>query len=197
MTSEWLTAIASIGTFIVIASTAIAALIQLRHMRSSNQITALNEFRETLESEYYRDAFERVQQTLPDLLEDPRIRREIVAGKALVTIKELVPVRALTNVFELCGAFIKRGIIDPDVVCDLWGDVVLRNWELVAPLVVNLRAARQTDAIWENFEHLAAVCSDFQKAHPHGTVTKRFARETMPPVWPEVVAAIKQHEDKR
>jgi len=36
----WSTA-ASIGTFVVIAATAVAALAQLRHMRSSNQIAAV------------------------------------------------------------------------------------------------------------------------------------------------------------
>ena len=56
MTPEWLTAIATAGTFIVIAASAVAAIFQLRHMRGSNQITALTECRETMESREFQDA---------------------------------------------------------------------------------------------------------------------------------------------
>ena len=43
MSAEWFTAIGTLGTFVVITVSAIAALMQLRHMRGSNQIIALNE----------------------------------------------------------------------------------------------------------------------------------------------------------
>jgi hypothetical protein len=48
MSAEWVTAIATSVTALVIASSAAAALFQLRHMRGSNQIVALTELRETL-----------------------------------------------------------------------------------------------------------------------------------------------------
>jgi hypothetical protein len=54
MSAEWVTAIGTIGTFVVIAASAVAALVQLRHMRGSNQIAALNELRETMESESFQ-----------------------------------------------------------------------------------------------------------------------------------------------
>jgi hypothetical protein len=46
MSLELVNALATLGTFLVIAATAIAAIVQLRHARSSNQIEALAEFRE-------------------------------------------------------------------------------------------------------------------------------------------------------
>lgn len=39
MSAEWVTAIATAGTFVVIAASAIAALLQIRHMRSGNAIS--------------------------------------------------------------------------------------------------------------------------------------------------------------
>jgi len=45
MTPEWLTAIASVATFVVIGATAIVTLIQLRHIRNSNQISVFTEIR--------------------------------------------------------------------------------------------------------------------------------------------------------
>jgi hypothetical protein len=50
MSFELVNTLATFGTFVVIAATAIAAVVQLRHARSSNQIAALNELRETMES---------------------------------------------------------------------------------------------------------------------------------------------------
>jgi hypothetical protein len=40
MSLELLNTFATLGTFVVIAGTAIAAIVQLRHARSSNQIAA-------------------------------------------------------------------------------------------------------------------------------------------------------------
>ena len=56
MSLELWNTIGTVGTFVVIATTAIAAIVQLRHMRSSDQIAALNELRETIESEHYQAA---------------------------------------------------------------------------------------------------------------------------------------------
>jgi Tfp pilus assembly protein PilE len=47
---ELITTLASIGTLLVIAATAFAAFVQLRHLSGSNSITALTESREVLES---------------------------------------------------------------------------------------------------------------------------------------------------
>ena len=68
MSPEWLTAVGTLGTFVVIAASAIAALLQLRHMRGSNQIIALNEVRETIESPAFQAAERFVVQELPPRL---------------------------------------------------------------------------------------------------------------------------------
>ena len=67
MTAEWVTAIATLGTFLVIAASAIAALLQLRHTRGSNQIIALTECRERLESDEFNDARQFIANTLPEI----------------------------------------------------------------------------------------------------------------------------------
>jgi hypothetical protein len=45
---------ATLATLLVIAATALAAIIQLRHARSSNHIAALNELRETQETPHFQ-----------------------------------------------------------------------------------------------------------------------------------------------
>jgi hypothetical protein len=46
MSLELVNTLATFGTFLVIAGTAIAAIVQLRHARSSNQIEAFAELRQ-------------------------------------------------------------------------------------------------------------------------------------------------------
>ena len=166
MSFEMVNAIASAGTFIVIAASAIAALIQLRHMRGSNQIIALDEFRETMESGEIGDAQRFVSFELPERLRDPEERVKITA---LPFSQEYAKIGIVANLFECMGEFVKLGIVDPAIACDLWGGVVVRNWEALAPLVAYMRHALATPGLWENFEYLAVLSKRYGDAHPNGT----------------------------
>lgn len=161
MSAEWVTAIATAGTFVVIAASAIAALLQLRHTRGSNQIIALTECRETLESEEFQNARQFVALELPKLLEDETMKRAL---ERPFFPSELRPAGNVANFFESMGAFVRFNIIDRTIACDLWCAVVLSCWEGVLPI---LRVRRKLDpGIWENFEFLAVLCDDYTKRHP-------------------------------
>ncbi len=77
MSAEWVTAIASLGTFVVIAASAAAALLQLRHMRGGNQIAALNEIREALESERFEVATGYVMREFQTRMDEPAMRESL------------------------------------------------------------------------------------------------------------------------
>ena len=161
MTAEWLTAYATLGTFVVITASAIAALLQLRHTRGSNQIIALTECRETLESEDFTRARHFIFSELPVLMGDPEIRRALVQP---VFPAQLRPVSYVANFFESMGAFVRFNIIDRSIACDLWCGVVLSCWDALVPVI---RARRRLDAgIWENFEYLAVICKQFVERYP-------------------------------
>jgi hypothetical protein len=163
VSAEWVTAIGTIGTFVVITASAIAALVQLRHMRGSNQIVALTECRETLESPEFREAQRFVSYELPKRLNDPREREKIVA---LPFSGEYEAIGTVANFFESMGLFVKTGIIDRRIACDFWAFVVLRNWNALLPVTTFIRAAVQTDALWENFEYMAMLSKSYSEQHP-------------------------------
>ncbi len=50
MSLELVNTLATCATFVVIAATAIAAIVQLRQLRASNQIIAFNELRQAYEN---------------------------------------------------------------------------------------------------------------------------------------------------
>lgn len=161
MSSDWVTALATLGTFIVIAASAVAALLQLRHMRGSNQIAALTECRETLESEAFQEARYFVQRQLPDVLKDSEIQRKLVEE---AFPKELRHAQYVANFFESMGAFVRFNIIDRTIACDLWSTVVLASWEALSPVTRVLR--HRDPGVWENFEYLAVLSKQFIERTP-------------------------------
>jgi len=183
MSPEWLTATGTLGTFVVIAASAVAALMQLRHMRGSNQIVALNEARETLESPYFQEAQRLVRDELPQRLADPAERKKLLTLGSLPP--EYAQVRNLANFFEHEGVLVKSGIIDPAIACNLWRGVVLRNWKAIEPMVRNLRVKRDAPALWENFEYLAVLSKRFDDAHPEGAYPAGVERMPQSGLWPE------------
>jgi hypothetical protein len=163
MSAEWVTAIATAGTFVVIAASAAAALVQLRHMRGSNQIVALTECRETLESPEFRDAQRFVSYELPKRLNDPEEARK---AAQIPFVGEYEAIATVANFFESMGLFVKSGIIDKHIACDFWSYVVLRNWEALLPVTSYVRLKIQEPALWENFEYMAALSNAYQRDHP-------------------------------
>ena len=54
---------------------------------------------------------------------------------------------------ETVGTFVKQGLLDRDLVYDLWAPGML--WAKVGPAALRQRAEYGVDALWENFEALA------------------------------------------
>lgn len=173
MSAEWVTAIGTVGTFAVITASAVAALIQLRHMRGSNQIVALTECRETMESPEFRDAQNFVSFVLPTRLKDPAERHKV---RVLPFAGEYQAIGTVANFFESMGGFVKSGIIDRRIACDSWAYVVLRNWNALLPVTTFVRESIKTKAIWENFEYMAVLAKQFSDKYPNGSYPPGFPR---------------------
>ena len=165
MSLELLSTLAAIGTFVVIAATAVAAVVQLRHMRSSNQISAIMGVQEVIESHEFRAARRFIQDELPRLMKEANFAARI---KGRVLDSELASLNLVGNIFENLGAFCKYGIIDKEVFCDLFSGPVLSAWTAMMPVIAVRRRSLAAPALLENFEYLAMLCEDFEARHPDG-----------------------------
>lgn len=151
----WSTA-ASIGTFVVIAATAGAALVQLRHLRSSNQIAAITKLQDTLESERMTLARRFVNEQVPKLLADPAGRSKLGAA---VLSSELEAVRHVGNFFNLVGTFVRLGIVDRDIAVGLWDGIALNTWRQLEAVVM-IRREVYSPGAWCDFEYLAVLSQE-------------------------------------
>lgn len=162
MSAEWVTALATAGTFTVIAASALAALLQLRHMRSGNQIAAYNECRETMESRDFRVALAFIRDDLPDRLAVTGGAERLIAAGG----EEFAAVRMVANLFESMGLFVKTGMMEERIACELWSGIILDCWNHMRPVTMMVR--ERDPSIWVNFEYMAALSQTYTERFPLG-----------------------------
>jgi len=167
----WSTA-ASIGTFLVIATTAIAALIQLRHLRSSNQIAAITDLQHTFQSESFVYKRNDLVTLVPKLIADPAGRAKLGAD---IFPEELGGMRDVGNFFEVLGAFVKLRIVDRRIICDLWDGIIFRTWKALEPVIM-IRREISWPGTWTNFEYLAVICEESVTKQPGGKYPRGIRR---------------------
>jgi hypothetical protein len=151
LTAEYITALASVGTLLVIAATALAAFVQLRHLRTSNVLMVLNAFREA----YERPEMSAARDALPKVvarLQDQDSRRELEVD----TPEWARSVFPLLRLLETLGSYTNRKVVPRDLVCDMWSPVVLWTWTMSEPLIAVMRRTTGP-AMFENFEMLAVL----------------------------------------
>jgi hypothetical protein len=176
--AEWVTAIGTIGTFLVIAASAIAALLQLRHMRSGNQIAAYNECRETMDAPEFRGALLFIRSELAERLRDPSVAEEIVRQNLP---GEYASIRHVANLFESMGLFVRIGMMDRGIACELWSGIVLDVWNRLRPLTAVIRRD-MGEGVWINFEYMAALSSQYMASNQGETYPPGVPRMPLEPL---------------
>jgi hypothetical protein len=177
---------ATFGTFLVISATAIAAIVQLRHARGSNQIAVLNELRETSERPEFLAARHFVITQLAEKMADPEFRYQVANRSSRTT--ENGPLieytTSLGNFFESMAMLIRQGFVDRELALEIWNRPVVYIWEALAPItVINRRAIG--NILWENFEYLTVLSQDWLATHSEGTYPPDARRIDLQDLWLE------------
>ena len=170
MSLELFNSLATFGTFLVIAATAIAALVQLRHARSANLIEGLSEVRRTFSSSDYQAALHFVVTGLPEKWKDPafRYQRSTISARTPENQVLISKINEVANTFENVGLMVKRKLIDRIMALDLYAGNAIGAWQALTPITVAARR-RSGNAVWENFEYFVVLAQDWLAAHPDGT----------------------------
>jgi len=169
MSLELVNTVATLGTFLVIAATAIAAIVQLRHARGSNQIAALTELRDAFQSHEFSQAMGFIETRLPELLENPEFRYQFANQSARTPEfrDDIDRIRLVGNYFEDMGALIIAGLVDRQSLCTIYASDLTRAWDAMEPALAVARR-KIGNALWENFEFAAMLSFRWMKAHPDG-----------------------------
>lgn len=184
MSLDLFNTIATVGSFLVIVATALAAMVQLRHMRGGNQIAVLTELRASQQTPEYVQAVHCLFSDLPAKIQDPELRYQI-AHRTARTADYNEFISCLENVgdfYESVGVFAKTGLVDRRLLLDIHSAIVLDTWNALTDVTAILRS-HYGRAIWENFEYLVVLSQDWTAAHPDGTYPNGVRRIDVPSRW--------------
>ncbi|HEY1866935.1 MAG TPA: hypothetical protein VGG70_01480 [Candidatus Cybelea sp.] len=170
---ELVNTLATLGTFVVIAATAIAAIVQLSDARSSNQIAALNELRETMETLDFQDAQQFVMAGLQTRVRDPAFRHQYFDRSARTDEGwiQITKVNRVGNFFETLGTLVKAGMVDRELTLEVLSGNIAQGWALLAPITAIVRR-REGAGLWENFEYITVLSQDWLAAHPTAPIPR-------------------------
>jgi hypothetical protein len=175
MSPETITAISSALTALVIAATAVAAVVQLRHMRSGNLIEAVLSFRAMLEDDEHRKANRLLRGgDLARELKDPQFRRYLYRISKKLPLQDVPPryidlqeaAIALGNSFELIGGMVRNRVVSPGIFLANYWWVVTNTWERLKEYVALARQYTGNDGLFEDFEYLTVISLEWAKRHP-------------------------------
>ena len=182
--------IVDIATFLVVAGSAIVALIHLRHLRASNQLRALLAIQRTFQKRDLQQALRYVQAELPERLEDPSYRAEVAARGFVDPLRH--PELLVCNFFDGLGAMLKCDLVEETGFMELFARLALWYWDRLMP-VVGLMRRNRTQTEYHNFEYLAIRAGAWIRRHPQGTFPKEHARLTVVDPWQDQDAARQSH----
>ncbi len=170
MSLELLNSIGTIGTFLVISATAIAAVAQLRHARSANLIEAFTEVQRTFAAPEFIAAQHFVLTELPQRGQDPAFRHQVTTRSARTPEGQTMISKLMLfgNTYENLGVMVRMRLVDPVMALEMFYGNAIAGWDALAPMTAALRR-NGNDATWENFEYFAVLSQDWEAAHPHGT----------------------------
>ena len=165
---------ASLTTAVVIGATAIAAIVQLRHMRAGNQSSALLSIERLFDESDNISARDVVRYELAAALADPDFRMYLFEYPSRKYSKEIpaefVRLRRaaalVANSYEVFGTLVKNRVVGEVPFIDIYGLTISGNWHLLEAFIAITREGTGTDSTWENFEYLAARTEIYDERMP-------------------------------
>jgi len=172
--AEYWNVIFSAATLVVIAVTAIAATVQLRHLRASNQLTALVTLLEDWQKPEMQAWVRFVRGgELAKQLEDPAYLRDLRNTRG---DRNLHPWLHICDYYEQLGSYVKYGLVDKPSFFDVSCVTVSSLYATLRPCIERVREVANNHAIFENFEYLAVQAVLWIRSHPDGAYPKGVPR---------------------
>lgn len=175
MSAEMLTAVASLATAVIIAATAVAAMIQLRHMRAGNAIEAILSFRNIIEDDQHRRAMNMLRAgDLQRAMEDPQFRRFLYRRMKQYpnpdvpqSYSDLMDCAVtMGNCFELIGGMIRNKVAPPDIFLPNYWWMVVGTWDRMDSWIAAMREYSGSDGMLVDFEFLTVLSREWGQNHP-------------------------------
>jgi hypothetical protein len=156
----------AIGTFAVIAATAYAALAQLRHLNTTNQLSCLLFFLKLQRDKELREYFRFIREDYAQLTTEREFIDSMLTPHVDPSIHQELNV---CDWYEEVGALLKHKLINESAFLDMaCPQVILGDWKTLQPTIA-ARRSRGGPSMYMNFEYLAARSERLLQRSPSGT----------------------------
>jgi hypothetical protein len=173
MSLELVNTLAALATVVIVAATAVAALVQLRHLRAGYQSDAMLNVSEYFNAPAFVDAQDLVNRKLTSTLDQPGFREYVsmaLRGQTLPDVAEYALLRRavimIGNAYEDLGVLVKNNIIDKSLFFDRYSGIIMRAWNRLSAYAAFSRDVTGKNNLWENFEYLTVLSEDWDQVHP-------------------------------
>lgn len=180
MSAEAVSAWAALGTLVVIGASAIAALIQLRHMRAGNQLEALLSLERDFRAPDLQSALLYIQDDLAKRLEEPAYRAELEAIGYIDTLEH--PELTVCNWFNEIGTLVKHRLVSEYTFMDMFARLIVFCWKRVSPAIAVMRRTRGSFQ-YHDFEYLASRAQTWLDRYPNGYIPDSTKRLVLNDPW--------------
>jgi hypothetical protein len=161
---EAINTLATVATLVVLTAGAIAASIQLRHMRTGNELQAFIDIYARAQSPEMQKLFDALAFEVPQLARDPEYVRKLAAGELGLQESPLL----LGFWFDEVGVTLNEGLIRDRVIFQIGASAstTVRAWQALYPLVQAVRTRAPAAFIY--FEYAAVRAQQWLDAYPDG-----------------------------
>jgi len=160
------------ATFAVIAATAVAAVVQLRHLRATNQLSSLLTIMEMWATPEMQMHMRLMRTELKERLKDPAA---LSAYEQPGVSRADHPEMLIADFWEQVGTIVKYDLLDEDVLFDIANATITNAWRDLAPIIA-VQRRRSGPSVFENFEYIAVRARQWAAAHPNGAYPRGVPR---------------------
>lgn len=180
MSSEQLNLAISALTFIVLLTAAVAAIVQLRHIRASSESATFSTAFGLWYSADVQRGIRFIQHEFAAKMQDPIFRQQLDSAGAVDHDDH--PELNVLDYFDNIGIYVVLGYVREALILLPAGQLIVNVWETLSPAIAIMRRKRGRQ-LYASFEYLAARARTWMERYPDGYTPKGFVRPPNPDVW--------------
>jgi len=186
MSPDQLNLMISAATLAVLLAAAVAAIVQLRHIRASNESATFSSVFRLWYSPDVQRGLGFVQHDLEAKMKDPAFRAELDTAGAVD--HERHPELNVIDYFDNISLYVVLGNVREAMILLPAAQLVEQLWETLSPTIAIMRRRRGRQ-LYASFEYVVARARVWNARYPDGYTPKGFARLPNPDVWQDADVA--------
>ena len=180
MTPEQWNVLISLGTLVVLLTAAIAALVQLRHIRASNELSTFSEIFELWYSDGVQRGLAFIHRDLSSKMEDPVFRSDLDTSGPVDHGRH--PELNVLDFFDNMAIYVIVGGMREDMIMQAGAQLMDSLWQSLSPTIAIMRRKRGPQ-MYASFEYLVQRGRIWLSRYPQGYAPPGFQRLPNPDVW--------------